>query len=126
MSRATSATNDGGIAAELRNWARGCHSTEAAVEFRHGLRMVVSSDQEVAIGLGVLSPTNPTDPQQTMWLTRPRSADRLRDDPPRRSDSDRTLACLIRTRVRFSEKGATPRSSDPPWPPMSGSATCRE
>ena len=32
MSRTTSATNDGGIAAELRNWARGCHSTEAAVE----------------------------------------------------------------------------------------------
>ena len=52
MSRTTSATNDGGIAAELWNWARGCHSTEAAVEFRRGLRMVVSSDQEVAIGLG--------------------------------------------------------------------------
>ena len=27
-----SAANGGGIAAELRNWARGCHSTEAAVE----------------------------------------------------------------------------------------------
>ena len=51
MSRTTSATNDGGIAAELWNWARGCHSTEAAVEFRRGLRIVVSSDQEVAIGL---------------------------------------------------------------------------
>jgi hypothetical protein len=32
MSRTTSAANGGGIAAELRNWARGCHSTEAAVE----------------------------------------------------------------------------------------------
>jgi hypothetical protein len=31
MSRTTSEAN-GGIAAELRNWARGCHSTEAAVE----------------------------------------------------------------------------------------------
>ena len=51
MSRTTSAANGGGIAAELRDWARGCHSTEAAVEFRRGLRMVVSSDQEVAIGL---------------------------------------------------------------------------
>jgi hypothetical protein len=32
MSRTTSAANGGGIGAELRNWARGCHSTEAAVE----------------------------------------------------------------------------------------------
>jgi hypothetical protein len=32
MSRTTAAANGGGIAAELRNWARGCHSTEAAVE----------------------------------------------------------------------------------------------
>jgi hypothetical protein len=32
MSRTTSAANGGGVAAELRNWARGCHSTEAAVE----------------------------------------------------------------------------------------------
>jgi hypothetical protein len=32
MSRTTSAANGGGIAAELRNWARGCHSTEAAAE----------------------------------------------------------------------------------------------
>jgi|SRR5512133_1680317 hypothetical protein len=32
MSRTTSAANDGGITAELRNWAQGCHSTEAAVE----------------------------------------------------------------------------------------------
>jgi hypothetical protein len=32
MSRTTSAANGGGIAAELRNWARGCYSTEAAVE----------------------------------------------------------------------------------------------
>jgi hypothetical protein len=32
MSRSTSAANGGGIAAELRNWARGCRSTEAAVE----------------------------------------------------------------------------------------------
>jgi len=32
MSRTTSAANGGRIAAELRNWARGCHSTEAAVE----------------------------------------------------------------------------------------------
>jgi hypothetical protein len=32
MSRTTSAANGGGIAVELRNWARGCHSTEAAVE----------------------------------------------------------------------------------------------
>jgi hypothetical protein len=31
MSRATSAANDG-IATELRNWTRGCRSTEAAVE----------------------------------------------------------------------------------------------
>ena len=31
MSRTTSAANSG-IAAELRTWARGCHSTEAAVE----------------------------------------------------------------------------------------------
>src|SRR4029450_9193507 len=31
MSQATSAA-DAGIATELRNWARGCHSTEAAVE----------------------------------------------------------------------------------------------
>ena len=31
MSRMTSEAN-GGIAAELRTWARGCHSTEAAVE----------------------------------------------------------------------------------------------
>jgi hypothetical protein len=31
MSRTTSEAN-GGIAAELRTWARGCHSTEAAVE----------------------------------------------------------------------------------------------
>jgi hypothetical protein len=32
MSRTTSAANGGGIAAELRNWARGCDSTEAAAE----------------------------------------------------------------------------------------------
>jgi hypothetical protein len=32
MSRTTSAANGAGIAAELRDWARGCHSTEAAVE----------------------------------------------------------------------------------------------
>jgi hypothetical protein len=32
MSRTTSAANGGRIAAELRDWARGCHSTEAAVE----------------------------------------------------------------------------------------------
>ena len=32
MSRTTSAANGGRIASELRNWARGCHSTEAAVE----------------------------------------------------------------------------------------------
>jgi hypothetical protein len=32
MSRTTSAANGGGIATELRNWAQGCHSTEAAVE----------------------------------------------------------------------------------------------
>jgi hypothetical protein len=32
MSPTTSAANGGGIAAELRTWARGCHSTEAAVE----------------------------------------------------------------------------------------------
>jgi hypothetical protein len=32
MSRATLAANGGGITAELRKWARGCHSTEAAVE----------------------------------------------------------------------------------------------
>ena len=32
MSRTTSATSGGAIAAELRNWAQGCHSTEAAVE----------------------------------------------------------------------------------------------
>jgi hypothetical protein len=32
MSRTTSAATSGGIAAELRNWARGCYSTEAAVE----------------------------------------------------------------------------------------------
>jgi hypothetical protein len=32
MSRTTPAANGGGTAAELRNWARGCHSTEAAVE----------------------------------------------------------------------------------------------
>jgi hypothetical protein len=32
MSPATSAANGGGITAELRTWARGCHSTEAAVE----------------------------------------------------------------------------------------------
>ena len=32
MSPTTSAATGGGIAAELRNWARGCHSTEAAVE----------------------------------------------------------------------------------------------
>jgi hypothetical protein len=32
MSPTTSAANDGGIAAELRSWARGCYSTEAAVE----------------------------------------------------------------------------------------------
>jgi hypothetical protein len=32
MSRTTSAADGGGIAAELRNWARGCYSTEAAVE----------------------------------------------------------------------------------------------
>ena len=32
MSPTTSAANGGGITAELRNWARGCYSTEAAVE----------------------------------------------------------------------------------------------
>ena len=32
MSRTTSAADGGRISAELRNWARGCHSTEAAVE----------------------------------------------------------------------------------------------
>jgi hypothetical protein len=32
MSRTASAANGGGIAAELRDWARGCHLTEAAVE----------------------------------------------------------------------------------------------
>ena len=32
MSRTPLAANGGGIAAELRDWARGCHSTEAAVE----------------------------------------------------------------------------------------------
>jgi hypothetical protein len=32
MSRTASAANAGGIAAELRDWARGCHTTEAAVE----------------------------------------------------------------------------------------------
>jgi hypothetical protein len=32
MSRTASAANGGGIAAELRTWARGCNSTEAAVE----------------------------------------------------------------------------------------------
>jgi hypothetical protein len=32
MSRTTLAANGGGTAAELRHWARGCHSTEAAVE----------------------------------------------------------------------------------------------
>jgi hypothetical protein len=32
MSRTTSGATKGEIAAELRNWARGCHSTEAAAE----------------------------------------------------------------------------------------------
>src|SRR5215218_7283400 len=32
MSRTTSKVDGGGITAELRNWAQGCHSTEAAVE----------------------------------------------------------------------------------------------
>jgi hypothetical protein len=32
MSQATPTADGGRIAAELRNWARGCHSTEAAVE----------------------------------------------------------------------------------------------
>jgi hypothetical protein len=32
MSRTTSAANGGAIAAELRNWAQGSHSTEAAVK----------------------------------------------------------------------------------------------
>ena len=32
MTRTTSAASGGGIAAELRDWARGCNSTEAAVE----------------------------------------------------------------------------------------------
>jgi hypothetical protein len=32
MSPTASAANAGGIAAELRDWARGCHTTEAAVE----------------------------------------------------------------------------------------------
>jgi hypothetical protein len=32
MSRTTSAADGGRMAAELGNWARGCHSTEAAVE----------------------------------------------------------------------------------------------
>jgi hypothetical protein len=32
MSRTTSAADGGRVAAELRNWARGCHSTEAALE----------------------------------------------------------------------------------------------
>jgi hypothetical protein len=32
MSRTTPAANGAGIAAELRHWARGCHSTEAAGE----------------------------------------------------------------------------------------------
>jgi hypothetical protein len=32
MSPTASAANGGEIATELRNWARGCHSTEAAVE----------------------------------------------------------------------------------------------
>jgi hypothetical protein len=32
MSRTTSAANGGEIASELRNWARGCNSIEAAVE----------------------------------------------------------------------------------------------
>jgi hypothetical protein len=32
MSRATSAADGGEIAADLRDWARGCHSTGAAVE----------------------------------------------------------------------------------------------
>jgi len=32
MSPTTSAANGGGMTAELRNWARGCYSTEAAVE----------------------------------------------------------------------------------------------
>jgi hypothetical protein len=32
MSPTTSAATSGGITAELRNWARGCYSTEAAVE----------------------------------------------------------------------------------------------
>jgi hypothetical protein len=32
MSRTTSAANGSEIATELRNWARGCNSTEAAVE----------------------------------------------------------------------------------------------
>lgn len=32
MSETASAANGGEIATELRNWARGCHATEAAVE----------------------------------------------------------------------------------------------
>jgi hypothetical protein len=32
MSQTISAADGGRIAAELRNWARGCHSTETAVE----------------------------------------------------------------------------------------------
>jgi excisionase family DNA binding protein len=43
MSRTTSAANGGGIAAELGDWVRGCHSTEAAVELlirEHGSRFV--------------------------------------------------------------------------------------
>jgi hypothetical protein len=60
MSRTTSAANGGRIAAELRNWARGCHSTEAAVELlirARGGRFMDPSQ-----------PWLPTDDRGIVWL----------------------------------------------------------
>jgi hypothetical protein len=60
MSRTTSAADAGRIAAELRNWARGCHSTAAAVELlirARGGRFVDGSQ-----------PWLRTDDREIVWL----------------------------------------------------------
>ena len=62
MSGTTSAADAGRIAAELRNWARGCHSTEAAVELLIRAR-----------GGRYVDPSQPclrTDDRGIVWLDR--------------------------------------------------------
>jgi hypothetical protein len=59
MSPTTSAANGGGITSELRNWARGCHSTEAAVELLIRARGGRFLERRVSHGCGPTTEESP-------------------------------------------------------------------